>query len=134
MDNSRTKPDLIPETSVPEEKDEERNWRSVVIMGLERKIDLKVIEPYKKVTFPVICFFTIVLGSKLIIGCRYFHTVVTKATIARRPLLCLALVFCQIEVASITTTSWSISFCKFVTTCALSDLYLFCTDYLKGTC
>ncbi|XP_046458140.1 uncharacterized protein LOC124204935 isoform X3 [Daphnia pulex] len=49
MDNSRTKPDLIPETSVPEERDEERNWRSVVIMGLERKIDLKVIEPYKKV-------------------------------------------------------------------------------------
>lgn len=49
MDSSRTKPDLIPETSAQEEKDEERNWRSVVIMGLERKIDLKVIEPYKKV-------------------------------------------------------------------------------------
>lgn len=43
------KPDLIPETSAQEEKDEERHWRSVVIMGLERKIDLKVIEPYKKV-------------------------------------------------------------------------------------
>lgn len=57
MENSRTKPDLIPETSVQEEKDEERNWRSVVIMGLERKIDLKVIEPYKKVILlPVICF------------------------------------------------------------------------------
>ena len=57
MENSRTKPDLIPETSVQEEKDEERNWRSVVIMGLERKIDLKVIEPYKKVIMlPVICF------------------------------------------------------------------------------
>jgi prune family protein 2 len=55
MDNSRTKPDLIPETSVPEERDEERNWRSVVIMGLERKIDLKVIEPYKKVTL-LSCF------------------------------------------------------------------------------
>jgi hypothetical protein len=42
---------------VQEEKDEERNWRSVVIMGLERKIDLKVIEPYKKVILlPVICF------------------------------------------------------------------------------
>jgi len=43
------KPDLIPEISAPEEKDEERRWRSVVISGLERKIDLKVIEPYKKV-------------------------------------------------------------------------------------
>lgn len=47
------KPDLIPEISAPEEKDEERRWRSVVISGLERKIDLKVIEPYKKVfSFP----------------------------------------------------------------------------------
>ena len=43
------KPDLIPEMSSQEENDEERNWRSVVISGLERKIDLKVIEPYKKV-------------------------------------------------------------------------------------
>jgi len=43
------KPDLIPEISAQEEKDEERNWRAVVISGLERKIDLKVIEPYKKV-------------------------------------------------------------------------------------
>lgn len=42
------KPDLIPETS-QEEKEEERLWRSVMISGLERKIDLKVIEPYKKV-------------------------------------------------------------------------------------
>ena len=43
------KPDLIPEISAQEERDEEHNWRSVVISGLERKIDLKVIEPYKKV-------------------------------------------------------------------------------------
>lgn len=43
------KPDLIPEMSAQDEKDEEHHWRSVVIMGLERKIDLKVIEPYKKV-------------------------------------------------------------------------------------
>lgn len=52
------KPDLIPESSAQEERDEERNWRSVVIMGLERKIDLKVIEPYKKVIsyiFPYEC-------------------------------------------------------------------------------
>ncbi len=113
MDNSRTKPDLIPETSVPEERDEERNWRSVVIMGLERKIDLKVIEPYKKVPLPS-CYLLFSIGLYTsIVGCRYFHTVVTKATIARRPLLCLALVFCQIEVASITIMSWSTYSCKF---------------------
>lgn len=47
------KPDLIPETLVQDERDEERNWRSVVIMGLERKIDLKVIEPYKKVLYHI---------------------------------------------------------------------------------
>jgi len=32
-----------------EQQQQERTWRSVVISGLERKIDLKVIEPYKKV-------------------------------------------------------------------------------------
>lgn len=67
MDNSRTKPDLIPETSVPEERDEERNWRSVVIMGLERKIDLKVIEPYKKVTL-LSCFFFCFVFSTTVLG------------------------------------------------------------------
>ena len=43
------KPDVIPEISAEEENDEERKWRNVVISGLERKIDMKVIEPYKKV-------------------------------------------------------------------------------------
>lgn len=47
--SGKPKPDVIPELSCREERDEERNWRSVVISGLERKIDLKVIEPYKKV-------------------------------------------------------------------------------------
>ena len=40
---------LIPKTSEQQEGNEKHNWRSVVISGLERKIDLKAIEPYKKV-------------------------------------------------------------------------------------
>lgn len=45
------RPDLIPETSVHEENDdnEHKKWRSVFISGVERKIDVMVIEPYKKV-------------------------------------------------------------------------------------
>ncbi|XP_063227835.1 uncharacterized protein LOC134533943 isoform X2 [Bacillus rossius redtenbacheri] len=39
----------IPELSAAEEKAEARNWRSCVIAGLERRIDMKVIEPYKRV-------------------------------------------------------------------------------------
>ena len=50
---------------------------------------------------------------------------VTKATIARQLLLCLVLVFCQIEVASIMITSWSISFCKFTITCVSHTIILF---------
>ena len=42
------RPDLIPETSAHEEK-EDKKWRSVFISGVERKIDVMVIEPYKKV-------------------------------------------------------------------------------------
>ena len=106
------KPDLIPETSAQEEKDEERNWRSVVIMGLERKIDLKVIEPYKKVIFEILLFKKSISFYHSLL-CRYFLTVVTKETIVKRPLLCLAPVFYQIEFVSITITSWSISFCEF---------------------
>ncbi|CAM1313122.1 ARF4 (predicted) [Pycnogonum litorale] len=41
--------DTIPEMSAAEEYEEERSWRTCYISGIERKIDLKVIEPYKKV-------------------------------------------------------------------------------------
>ncbi|KAG1693479.1 Protein prune 2 [Nymphon striatum] len=41
--------DTIPEMSAAEEYDEERSWRTCFISGIERRIDLKVIEPYKKV-------------------------------------------------------------------------------------
>lgn len=45
------RPDLIPETSAHEDKEdnEHKKWRSVFISGVERKIDVMVIEPYKKV-------------------------------------------------------------------------------------
>ncbi|XP_069687778.1 protein prune homolog 2 isoform X3 [Periplaneta americana] len=39
----------IPELSAAEERAEARSWRSVIIAGLERRIDMKVIEPYKRV-------------------------------------------------------------------------------------
>ena len=39
----------IPELSAAEERAEARSWRSVVVAGLERRIDMKVIEPYKRV-------------------------------------------------------------------------------------
>ena len=51
------KPDLIPKTSEQQEDDKEHNWRSVIISGLERKIDLKAIEPYKKVCMAICLFF-----------------------------------------------------------------------------
>ncbi|KAK8750338.1 hypothetical protein OTU49_014784 [Cherax quadricarinatus] len=41
--------DPLPEYTVTQETTEERSWRSVVISGIERRIDMKVIEPYKKV-------------------------------------------------------------------------------------
>jgi prune family protein 2 len=41
----------IPELSATEERTEARSWRSVVVAGLERRIDMKVIEPYKRVSF-----------------------------------------------------------------------------------
>ena len=59
------KPDLIPETSEQQEDDKEHNWRSVIISGLERKIDLKAIEPYKKVPAQVATF-TFYLKNKLL--------------------------------------------------------------------
>ncbi|XP_042881827.1 protein prune homolog 2-like isoform X4 [Penaeus japonicus] len=41
--------DPLPEYTITQETSEERSWRSVVISGIERRIDMKVIEPYKKV-------------------------------------------------------------------------------------
>jgi hypothetical protein len=41
----------IPELSATEEQSEARSWRSIVVAGLERRIDMKVIEPYKRVSF-----------------------------------------------------------------------------------
>lgn len=41
--------DPIPEMSAAEEFEEERSWKSCVINGEERNIDMKVIEPYRKV-------------------------------------------------------------------------------------
>ncbi|XP_076045091.1 protein prune homolog 2-like [Oratosquilla oratoria] len=39
----------MPEYSATQETTEDRSWRAVVISGIERRIDMKVIEPYKKV-------------------------------------------------------------------------------------
>ncbi|KAK7790308.1 hypothetical protein R5R35_014396 [Gryllus longicercus] len=39
----------IPELTAAEERVESRNWRSCVVQGIERRIDMKVIEPYKRV-------------------------------------------------------------------------------------
>lgn len=43
-------PLFIPELSAAEESAEERHWRSVVIGGAWRRIDMKVIAPYRKVS------------------------------------------------------------------------------------
>ena len=39
----------IPEYTAREELEDEKNWRSVTIGDKKYKIDMKVIEPYKKV-------------------------------------------------------------------------------------
>ncbi|KAH8024084.1 hypothetical protein HPB51_021429 [Rhipicephalus microplus] len=41
--------DSIPEMSAREEYAEERSWKTCNVGGVERKIDMRVIEPYKKV-------------------------------------------------------------------------------------
>ncbi|KAG8198142.1 hypothetical protein JTE90_006894 [Oedothorax gibbosus] len=41
--------DPIPEMSAAEEFEKERSWRSCTLNGEEKKIDMKVIEPYRKV-------------------------------------------------------------------------------------
>jgi hypothetical protein len=47
----------IPELSATEERAEARSWRSVVVAGFERRIDMKVIEPYKRVSFSMSLMF-----------------------------------------------------------------------------
>ncbi|CAG0914112.1 unnamed protein product [Notodromas monacha] len=47
--NERNAPEPIPTLTAIEEHEEARNWRQVVISGIERRIDMKAIEPYKKV-------------------------------------------------------------------------------------
>ncbi|XP_076366414.1 uncharacterized protein LOC143255119 isoform X2 [Tachypleus tridentatus] len=44
-----TASDPIPELSAVEEMDDARSWQTCTVGGVERKIDVKVIEPYKKV-------------------------------------------------------------------------------------
>lgn len=39
----------IPEFSAAEELEEERSWKTCIVGGVKRNIDMKVIEPYKKV-------------------------------------------------------------------------------------
>ena len=41
--------DAIPEYSAAEERDDARHWRTVNVTGQQYRIDMKVIEPYKKV-------------------------------------------------------------------------------------
>ncbi|XP_023231023.1 uncharacterized protein LOC111631061 [Centruroides sculpturatus] len=49
LGNGYSGSDPIPELSATEEIIEERNWKTCFVGGSERKIDMKVIEPYKKV-------------------------------------------------------------------------------------
>ena len=107
------KPDLIPETSMHENMDEK--WRSVVISGLERKIDMRVIEPYKKV-YRIKRIFTVdlyeILNLYCLTHCRCSLTVDTKERTAKPPSLFLAHVSYRIAVESITLTLWKIYFCN----------------------
>ena len=47
--SSETPIEPIPEYSAKEELEDEKNWRAVNIGDKQYKIDMKVIEPYKKV-------------------------------------------------------------------------------------
>jgi len=40
----------IPVLTATEERNEARNWRTVIISGEEKRVDMKVIEPYKRVS------------------------------------------------------------------------------------
>lgn len=39
----------IPELTAEEERIESRSWKPCLVGGIERRIDLKVLEPYKRV-------------------------------------------------------------------------------------
>ncbi|KAK7590928.1 hypothetical protein V9T40_002541 [Parthenolecanium corni] len=49
LNNSQESSDMIPELTFGEEQAELRNWKACTIAGVKRQIDLKVIEPYKRV-------------------------------------------------------------------------------------
>lgn len=49
LNNSQESSDMIPELTFDEEQAELRNWKACTIAGVKRQIDLKVIEPYKRV-------------------------------------------------------------------------------------
>ncbi|XP_052127291.1 protein prune homolog 2 [Frankliniella occidentalis] len=49
LDNVEMTPEAIPELTAAEERSEARHWRTVTVAGDERRIDMKVIEPYKRV-------------------------------------------------------------------------------------
>ena len=46
----KVEPEVIPELTAAEERSEARHWRTVTVAGEERRIDMKVIEPYKRVS------------------------------------------------------------------------------------
>ena len=43
------KPEKIPEYSAKEEMEDKKNWRRVIIAGKEHAVDMRAINPYKKV-------------------------------------------------------------------------------------
>ena len=43
------KPETIPEYSAKEEMEDKKNWRRVMIAGKEHAVDMRAINPYKKV-------------------------------------------------------------------------------------
>lgn len=47
--NDGEKPSVIPELSLEEERSDLKNWKACTIGGIKRQIDMKVIEPYKRV-------------------------------------------------------------------------------------
>ncbi|MCL4147299.1 UNVERIFIED_CONTAM: hypothetical protein GTU68_021866 [Idotea baltica] len=49
MPQVEAQPEASTSTSTSKEGKDEKSWRAVVLSGIERRIDMKVIEPYKKV-------------------------------------------------------------------------------------
>ncbi|XP_075224606.1 protein prune homolog 2 [Lycorma delicatula] len=48
-DSPSAEGELIPELTAEEERNEARNWQPCTVAGMERRIDMKVIEPFKRV-------------------------------------------------------------------------------------